>query len=101
MISFTFENIFVLTVFQLLVSGLILCGTGAVFYLRKDPFVRKILTLFGLAFGFYPLHCLLRTVLAYRNLSLPSVGGPRQWEFLTQAAETAALVCLGLAYLPK
>ena len=37
MISYTLENVFIFTVFQLLVSGLILCASGAVLYLQEDP----------------------------------------------------------------
>ncbi len=101
MISFTLENILIITIFQLLVSGLILCGTGAVLYLQKDPFVRKILKLVGAAFCLYSLHLLLRVVHAYQSLPLASPASlPLQWEFLAQALETAALMFLGFAYLP-
>lgn len=101
MAGYTIENLLILTVFQLLVSGLILSATGAVFYLQKDAFVRKILTLVGSAFCLYSLHFLLQAAFAYWSLSQPVPADlPPQWEFSIDAIEKAALVCLGLAYLP-
>ncbi len=102
MISFTWENILILTVFQLLVSGLIVCGTGAALYLHEDPFVRKILWLLTAAFVLYSLHLLLEAPFYYRSLSLaaPAVL-PQPWDLPTEAIETAAFVFLALAYLPQ
>ena len=102
MISLTLENVFILTVFQLLVAGLILCSTGAALYLQKDPSVRKILKLLTLAFFLYSAHFLLEAGVHYRNLISPSSATlARGWNFLAHAIETAAFLSLGLAYLPQ
>ncbi len=101
MISFTVENVFILAVFQLLVSGLILCGTGAVLSLQRESVVRKISILVGIAFSFYSLHLLLKASLYYHNLDLLAPTAlPVRWDLLGHALETLALVSLGLAYLP-
>ncbi len=102
MISFTWENILILTVFQLLVSGLIVCGTGAALYLHQDPLSRRILWLLTTAFLFYSSHLLLEAPFYYRNLSLAAPGAlPRPWDLPTEAVDTAAFVFLALAYLPQ
>ena len=100
MISYTLENVFILTVFQLLVSGLILCASVAVLYLQRDRLVRKVLKLLTAAFCLYSLHFLLRATFSYRYLSLPGpIVPPALWELLIQALEKAGLVFLGFTYL--
>lgn len=102
MISLTLENAFILTVFQLLVAGLILCNTGASLYLQKGASGRKTLKLITLAFLLYSAHFLLEAGVRYHDLSLPvPVTLPRGWNFLAHALESAAFICLGLAYLPQ
>ena len=102
MTSYTLENVFILTVFQLLVAGLILCSTCASLYLQKEPSVRKILKLLVLAFILYSTHFFLEAGVHYRNLS-SSTPAPlsREWGFLADATEMLAFVCLALAYLPS
>lgn len=102
MISLTLENAFILTVFQLLVAGLILCSTGASLYLQKDPSARKVLRLITLAFLLYSAHFLLEAGIHYHELSSPATAVlPRVWNSLADALESATFICLGLAYLPQ
>ncbi len=100
MLSYTLENVLILTVFQLLVSGLILCSSSAVLYLEKNPFVRRILKLIIAAFCLYSLHFFLRAALSYRGLSLSSPSAlPTRFDFFIETFEKAALVFLGFSYL--
>ena len=102
MTSYTLENVFILTVFQLLVAGLILCSTCASLYLQKEPSVRKILKLLVLAFTLYSTHFFLEAGVHYRNLSVSTPAAlSREWGFLADSTEMLAFVCLALAYLPS
>jgi signal transduction histidine kinase len=102
MISSTLENVFILSVFQLLVAGVILCTTAASIYFQKDASARKSLKLISAAFVFYSAHFLLEAWVHYRNLSSPATATMVQgWNFLAHALESVAFLCLGLAYLPQ
>ncbi len=100
MLSYTLDNALILTIFQLLISGLIVCGSCAVLYLQKDPSVRKILGLTATAFSLYSLHFLLKASFFYQSFSLSAPATvPAQGELLVRVSEEAALVFLGLSFL--
>jgi signal transduction histidine kinase len=95
--SFTLENAFMLTVFQVLVSGLLLSSSLAIFY--KEKAARPVLGLVAAAFSFYSLYFILRAFFAYRSLSLSGgVAVPGQWELLLQVLEKVALGLLGASF---
>jgi signal transduction histidine kinase len=97
MLSYTLENAFMLAVFQLLVSGLILGSSLAILYHQKEA--RRFLTLVAAAFCLYCLFFLLQGIFDYRSLSLPVAASPPvSLALLLQALEKGALVLLGAAF---
>lgn len=97
MLSYTLENALMLTVFQLLVSGLVLGSSIAILYQQKES--HRVLILVAGAFGFYCLFFLLQGVGDYRNLSLPAAAMlPAHWGLLLHGLEAAALVLLAASF---
>ncbi len=102
MFGFTEENVFVLTVFQLLLSGLILCSVAAMLYLQRSDFVRRILALIAIAFSFYSLHLLVEAWVYYGLLSEPvPPSGFLPWDFVGHGLETLGFLAMSMAYFPQ